>query len=331
MDLNQAQLPVHNDAALNEFRIDHGIPDNVQIERPGPNENANNVEGMGTETRSKELSTKLDKGVAIAREYDSAKEVASCLSSFASTSDEEEVPQLVIKRRLSDAPLYDKCKGKQAAEGPSKRHKKKGETSSAFHLSLVEQAMLWKPKFPIAELGKEVTMADTAMDHDTMEARDVGYAVATKAQIEAVVTLAKRDKSIQDLDELQKVAYYSVYERVFNRSISQAGNKYYCRVAKLHPGIYQEGWIACLTELSVPAEHSTWTKAPSEVKLSDFPDPYSPLIMPNFNEEKYMNQPVEEDDVIALKVYLEDKCDGLEKVATAKAGRNGGQELEGED
>ena len=72
-----------------------------------------------------------------------------------------------VKRRLSDAPLHDNCKGKQAAEGPSKRHKKKGEMSSAFHLSLVEQAVLRKPKFLIAKLGKEVTMANTAMDHDT--------------------------------------------------------------------------------------------------------------------------------------------------------------------
>lgn len=51
MDLNRAQLLVHDDIALNEFRIDHDILDNVQIERPGPNENANSVEEMGTETQ----------------------------------------------------------------------------------------------------------------------------------------------------------------------------------------------------------------------------------------------------------------------------------------
>ena len=45
MDLSRAQLLVHGDAALNEFRIDHDIPDNIQIERRRPNENANSVEG----------------------------------------------------------------------------------------------------------------------------------------------------------------------------------------------------------------------------------------------------------------------------------------------
>ena len=52
-----------------------------------------------------------------------------------------------VERSLSDTPLYDNCNGKQAVEGPSKRHKKKGETSSASPSSLVEQAELWNPSF----------------------------------------------------------------------------------------------------------------------------------------------------------------------------------------
>ena len=40
MDFNQAQLLVHDDNALNNFKADHGIQDDVQIERPEPNENA---------------------------------------------------------------------------------------------------------------------------------------------------------------------------------------------------------------------------------------------------------------------------------------------------
>ena len=43
MELNQAQLLVHDDVAL--FRIDHGIPEDIQIEHLGPNEDANLVEG----------------------------------------------------------------------------------------------------------------------------------------------------------------------------------------------------------------------------------------------------------------------------------------------
>ena len=45
MELNRAQLLVHDDATLNKFRTDHGIPEDVQIEHFGPNEDANLVEG----------------------------------------------------------------------------------------------------------------------------------------------------------------------------------------------------------------------------------------------------------------------------------------------
>ena len=45
MELNRAQLLVHDDAVLNKFKTDHGIPEAVQIDRSGPNEDANLVEG----------------------------------------------------------------------------------------------------------------------------------------------------------------------------------------------------------------------------------------------------------------------------------------------
>ncbi|GFZ17102.1 hypothetical protein Acr_26g0003720 [Actinidia rufa] len=33
---------------------------------------------------------------------------------------------------------------------------------------------------------------------------------------------------------------------------------------KLRPGIYQEGWMACLKKLSIPADHLAWTKPAKE-------------------------------------------------------------------
>ena len=61
-----------------------------------------------------------------------------------------------VLRSFSNAPLRDKRNGKQAVEGPLKRHKKKAETSSASPLSPVEQAELWNPEF--SALGKQITM-----------------------------------------------------------------------------------------------------------------------------------------------------------------------------
>ncbi|GFY87929.1 hypothetical protein Acr_05g0015680 [Actinidia rufa] len=47
MELNQAQLLVHDDATLNKFKIDHDIPEDIQIERLEPNKDSNLVEGNG--------------------------------------------------------------------------------------------------------------------------------------------------------------------------------------------------------------------------------------------------------------------------------------------
>ncbi|GFY90941.1 hypothetical protein Acr_07g0011370 [Actinidia rufa] len=47
MALNGAQLLVHDEEALAQFRVDHRIPKNVVIERPGPDDNVDWVEGKG--------------------------------------------------------------------------------------------------------------------------------------------------------------------------------------------------------------------------------------------------------------------------------------------
>ena len=47
MELNQAQLLVHDDATLAQFRADHNIHDNVLIERSSSNEDANLVDEEG--------------------------------------------------------------------------------------------------------------------------------------------------------------------------------------------------------------------------------------------------------------------------------------------
>ncbi|GFZ16826.1 hypothetical protein Acr_26g0000960 [Actinidia rufa] len=47
MELNRAQLLVHDDTALNKFRIDHSIPKDIQIEHFEPNEDAPSREQRG--------------------------------------------------------------------------------------------------------------------------------------------------------------------------------------------------------------------------------------------------------------------------------------------
>ena len=44
MEFIRVQFLVYDDVALNKFRIDHGIPEDVHIDRFGPNKDANLVD-----------------------------------------------------------------------------------------------------------------------------------------------------------------------------------------------------------------------------------------------------------------------------------------------
>ncbi|GFZ19914.1 hypothetical protein Acr_28g0006190 [Actinidia rufa] len=118
-----------------------------------------------------------------------------------------------------------------------------------------------KLEFYNDELDKDVMVADSTKNHDT------SLAIARAVMLSKdVVDLAKeapkeiwdllRDKALKDFAELQAVACGTVYEWVFNMGINQAGNDYDRQVAELYPRIYMEGY---------------------------------------FNEEEYMNQPIEDD------------------------------------
>ena len=98
------------------------------------------------------------------------------------------------------------------------------------------------------------------------------------------------------------MAYDPVYERVFNRGISRAGDNYELQVVELRLGIFHESWVACLIELSIFTYHLAWPKVVPKIELPDLPDPYSALILSGFNEEEYMNQPAKEDKVIAPEI-----------------------------
>ncbi|GFZ19774.1 hypothetical protein Acr_28g0004790 [Actinidia rufa] len=116
------------------------------------------------------------------------------------------------------------------------------------------------------------------------EVQDTRYVVATQAQNESAVTGAQRDTVLQDLTELQVVAYGLVYVWIFNWGISRVGENYDMRIAKLHPGIFMEGWLAYLSELGIPEDNPAWAKAALEAELHKSLEPYSPQILPNFNE-----------------------------------------------
>ena len=63
-----------------------------------------------------------------------------------------------------------------------------------------------------------------------------------------------------------------------------------------------EGWLACLAELGVPEDNPTWAKAAPTPEFPEPSTPYSLIVLPDFEEEEYVNRPEEDevvDDVVA--------------------------------
>ena len=58
-----------------------------------------------------------------------------------------------------------------------------------------------------------------------------------------------------------------------------------------------EGWLTCLDEFSIHKDNPAWAKVAPAPEL---PKPlafYSPMILPSFDEEEYMNRMKEDQDV----------------------------------
>ncbi|GFS42087.1 hypothetical protein Acr_00g0078040 [Actinidia rufa] len=266
--------------------------------------------------RAEQLA-KLDEGATLARDLDLNKGNTSSLSSFMSSdsldSEDEEgkepVDEDVIAYSYFEDRSLDISSGKDSQPTPSPVLAL--TSPSKVELSLSEEPLLDKHKgrqligvmipkdiADLAEEGlkeisdllvmqqskKKVNNLESVLKQSKLalaateqlklelavvkEARDASYATATQTQNKSVTVGAQRDKALQDLTELQAVA-------------------------ELCPEIYLEGWLAYLTDLGIPVDNPTWTKTTPEVELLDFPKPLSPLILPSFNEDEYMNQPTE--------------------------------------
>ncbi|GFZ18271.1 hypothetical protein Acr_27g0000100 [Actinidia rufa] len=119
-------------------------------------------------------------------------------------------------------------------------------------------AELWKPEFSGCELAEANLVA-------IEQARDSSYVAAPQAQDKAAAAEAA-------LAQLQAVACGPVYERVFNKGVNWTGDNYNRQVAEVLSESFLEGWLACQAELSL-------------------------MILPDFDEEEYVNRPDEDEDV----------------------------------
>ncbi|GFY89145.1 hypothetical protein Acr_06g0010850 [Actinidia rufa] len=304
----------NNDAALNKFMADHGILDDIQIEWSGPNEDANLVKGNKDRIpvriwmihqvglrffislileevmaryrltfialnplhvyivmRSKKKpGTHLLKGlrsfagsIELWRPKFSIVELGKhvIVANFAKDHDTSFAHAYVVMLPKNIADLAEEASEEIRALLMMQQVQYSNELKKSKKKVSNFKSKVKKTKLELA--ASEQLKLDLVV---VEEAQDSSYVAITQAQNEAAFTKVQRDNALHDFAELQKVACDMTYEQVFNWGISRAG---------------------------ISTDHSAWAKAAPKIELSDSPEPYSPLVLPGFNKEEYMDQPTE--------------------------------------
>ena len=116
----------------------------------------------------------------------------------------------------------------------------------------------------------------------------------TDARAAAEIAMLQRNHAQQEASDLKAFACADVYKKLFDRAFERAGDAYEKQLAELRPGVFQEGWLACLKELQIPLDHPAWSSPAPPVQLPSSPEQYSPIVLPDFNEEEYATLPADE-------------------------------------
>ncbi|GFY88775.1 hypothetical protein Acr_06g0007150 [Actinidia rufa] len=115
------------------------------------------------------------------------------------------------------------------------------------------------------------------------------------AQSAAEIATLQQNQAQQEVSNLKAFACGEVYKKLFDRAFEQAGDVYERQLAELRPGIFQEGWLACLKELKIPLDHPAWSSPTPPIQLPA--SPTSPINLPDFNEEEYSTLPPDEENM----------------------------------
>lgn len=175
---------------------------------------------------------------------------------------------------------------------------------------------------------KKATQKANSLEKDLKQAKSE----LSDARSAAEIATLQRNHAQQEASDLKAFACAEVYKKLFDRAFERAGDVYERQLAELRPGVFQEGWLACLKELKIPLDHPAWSSPAPPVQLPASPERYSPIVLPDFNEEEYATLPADEGhiDTTAAEAHtgVEGTVDGG-RDAEAAGGR--ADEAEGEN
>ncbi|GFZ01113.1 hypothetical protein Acr_14g0007480 [Actinidia rufa] len=213
-------------------------------------------------------------------------------------------PVPVEDQSTTSSLMGGKRKGKQHAEGTSRPKRGKGvglvaadtskdhETCVALgNAVMLPQDVADHAAEPTAEFGGKLVMLGCQTQSELADARSA-----------AKIAILQRNHAQQEASDLKAFACGEVYKKLFDRAFERAGDVYERQLAELRPGVFQEGWLACLKELQIPLDHPAWSSPAPPVQLPASPERYSPINLPDFNEEEYATLPAAEGNTNAAAV-----------------------------
>ncbi|GFS32498.1 hypothetical protein Acr_00g0023010 [Actinidia rufa] len=362
---------VRDSEALAQFRVDHRIPDDVVIERSGPNDDADWVEGEGL--GSMEFPTDEPDPFSVPRHMGYVpvgfnrrfwRRSDRCSAAIrAARQGRPVLPPLQIRgpgsrprSSLSDE-VSDLFEGTSAelrrlleeAEGESSGSSK--SSSSSWDIDLGDEALNEEAEVEDGEeiiehsyshsgssssgsqvnveimapkdhetcvaLGNAVMLPQDVVDHaaeTTAEFRGKLVMLGaqanniekelkqtkselTNARSAAEIAILQRNHAQQEASDLKAFTCGEVYKKLFDHAFERAGDVYERQLAELRPDVFQEGWLAYLKELQIPLDHPAWSSPAPPVQLPASPERYSPINLPDFNEEEYATLPADEGNI----------------------------------
>ncbi|GFY83187.1 hypothetical protein Acr_02g0014270 [Actinidia rufa] len=255
-------------------------------------------------TSLKELSEVLSENTRIIQALDLNDQASTLFGSFdlSSSSREVEVGEEVNKGEVAypeastlfgSFDLSSSSREVEVGEEVNKGEVAYPEGDSACTLLPYEAPEFWSPEFVDAELGaKDLAAEDQKIAanllimqhmHRVMANRDRIY----KHSFELKKAQKKANTTESELKKAKAAMAYKVKKREASYDLA-AKSLIEIDAAKANMN------AALLKELNTSAKHPAWNVVAPEVEVPDPPEPYSPILLLDFNEEEYANQPAED-------------------------------------
>ncbi|GFS29075.1 hypothetical protein Acr_00g0005230 [Actinidia rufa] len=159
-------------------------------------------------------------------------------------------------------------------------------------------------------LGNAVMLPQDVADHAAETTAEFGgklvmlgaqlfqRAVSSSLQLkQGAVDLKKENEKANNLEKELKQTKSELADARSEAEIAILQRNQAQQLAELRLDVFQEGWLACMKELKIPLDHPAWLSPAPLVQLPASPERYSPINLPDFNEEEYATLPTDEGNI----------------------------------